>query len=117
VSDHSFTGFHKEANFELTDGKWYQNRNNSGLAEAHEIRGINWVGMEMLDGPARCYGKGENGHYKGMGWSPTATFFGQAFRRMVLLDGGECEDADEQGLKLTIPTFEFIPISGHENRP
>jgi hypothetical protein len=29
---------------------------------------------------------------------------------MAELDGGECEEADDEGLELVVSTFEFIPV-------
>jgi hypothetical protein len=55
--DCEFEGFEKDEAYTLQDGRWYRDRGMAGQAEAHEIRGINWVGMNMPDGPARCFGK------------------------------------------------------------
>jgi hypothetical protein len=102
-------GFEKDEDYEFTNGSWYRNMGASGRAEAHEIRGANWVGMSMLDGPARCFG---DLGYEGMGERPTAELHGRAGKRGAELDGGECEDSDVEGIELLLPTFEFIPIGG-----
>lgn len=106
VFDCEFEGFEKDENYEFRDGRWYRYRGAAGQADAHEIRGINWVGMSMLDGPARCFG---NLGYEGT--RPTAELSGQAVKRAAELDGGACEDSDVDGIELLLPTFEFIPIS------
>jgi hypothetical protein len=108
VFDCEFEGFEKDENYEFRDGVWHRDRGMAGKADAHEIRGINWVGMSMLDGPARCFG---NEGYEGIGDRPTAELFGQTIKRAAELDGGECEDSDEEGIQLMLPNFEFIPVS------
>lgn len=107
VSDHQFDGLEKEENLKFEDGVWYQERGIAGNAMGHAIRGINWVGLNMPQGPARCFG---TEGYEGMGDRPTATLFGVTLKRIAELDGGECENADTDGIELLLPTFEFIPI-------
>jgi len=109
LSDHEFSGLRGEANFEFDHGVWYENRASSGVAEAHAVHGANWAGMEMLDGPGRCYA--DQGGYLGAGSNPTAVLFGLTINRKADLDGGLCEKADEEGVMLILPSFEFIPIS------
>ena len=107
VYDSDFEGFEKDENYALENGTWRRDRGVEGRVVALPIIGVNWIGMSMLDGPARCFGK--NG-YEGMGDRPTADLHQQSLRRAVELDGGECEKADEEGIKLMLATFEFLPI-------
>jgi hypothetical protein len=107
LTDHEFAGIDREERFHFNNGAWYEDRGSAGEVEAHQIRGINWIGMEMPDGFARCYG--DQG-YEGAGWSPTATLFGFTLKRMARLDGGLCEQADLDGIRMMVRTFEFIPI-------
>jgi len=61
--------------------------------------------------------KAQTDNFEGMGVDAEATLFGQTLKREAELYGGACENMDGEGLKLMIPTFEFIPIRGGAGNP